>query len=161
MRLDGEGVWPPSFHDAIYSARAERISKATRDLTEVLAAESENLVAMLEKTVAGKPRRKLAFHSPCSLQHGQQIRGKAEALLTAAGYDLTPVPDGHLCCGSAGTYSLLQPELSQQLLANKVQALESGGPEGVATANIGCLTHIQSGMKRPVKHWVEWIDERM
>jgi glycolate oxidase iron-sulfur subunit len=148
-------------HDATYATRAERISKATRDLTEVLAAESEKLVAMLQKAVTGKPRRKLAFHSPCSLQHGQQIRGKAEALLTAAGYDLTPVPDGHLCCGSAGTYSLLQPELSQQLLANKVQALESGGPEGVATANIGCLTHIQSGSRTPVKHWVEWIDERM
>lgn len=148
-------------HDATYAPRAERISKATRDLTEVLAAESDKLVAMLEKAVAGKQRRKLAFHSPCSLQHGQQIRGKAEALLTAAGYDLTPVPDGHLCCGSAGTYSLLQPELSQQLLANKVQALESGRPEGVATANIGCLTHIQSGSRTPVKHWVEWIDERM
>jgi glycolate oxidase iron-sulfur subunit len=148
-------------HDATYAPRAERISKATRDLTEVLAAENDKLVAMLEKAVAGKPRRKLAFHSPCSLQHGQQIRGKAEALLTAAGYDLTPVPDGHLCCGSAGTYSLLQPELSRQLLANKVQALESGGPEGVATANIGCLTHIQSGSRTPVKHWVEWIDERM
>jgi glycolate oxidase iron-sulfur subunit len=148
-------------NDGAYAARAARVSAATRDLTQVLEAEAGRLVPMLEQAAAGKPRRRLAFHSPCSLQHGQQIRGKAETLLTAAGYDLTPVPDGHLCCGSAGTYSILQPELSQQLLANKVTALESGAPAGVATANVGCLTHIQSGTKTPVRHWIEWIDEQL
>ena len=101
----------------------------------------------------------MAFHAPCSLQHGQQIRGLAESLLGAAGYCLTTVPDGHLCCGSAGTYSILQPELSKQLLKNKVEALQSGQPEVIATANIGCLTHIQTGTPIPVRHWVELIDE--
>jgi glycolate oxidase iron-sulfur subunit len=90
-----------------------------------------------------------------------QIRGVAESLLAAAGYTLTPVPDAHLCCGSAGTYSILQPALSKQLLANKVEALQSGGPQLVATANIGCLAHIQSGTALPVRHWVELIDERL
>src|SRR5262249_7719643 len=96
--------------------------------------------------------------SPCTLQHGQQIRGTAEALLSAAGFRLTPVPDAHLCCGSAGTYSILQPKLSRRLLENKVSALESGSPEVIAPANIGCLAHIQSGTCLPVRHWVELID---
>jgi len=144
---------------AAYAKRAARVSAATKDLSELLGAESERLVPLLEAASKNKPRRKIAFHSPCSLQHAQQIRGLAEKLLTAAGFDLTFVPDAHLCCGSAGTYSLLQPELSQQLLANKVKALEGGAPAGVATANIGCLTHIQSGTQTPVRHWIEWVDE--
>jgi glycolate oxidase iron-sulfur subunit len=146
-------------NDAAWAVRAERVSRATRDLGEVLASESETLAPLLQRAAAGRPRRRIAYHSPCSLQHGQQLRGQAEALLGAAGFDLAPVPDAHLCCGSAGTYSLLQPELSQRLLANKVKALETGAPEGVATANIGCLTHIQSGMATPVRHWISWIDE--
>jgi glycolate oxidase iron-sulfur subunit len=103
-------------------------------------------------------RGPLAFHSPCSLQHGQKIKGTVEQLLAAAGYALTPVADSHLCCGSAGTYSILQPALSRRLLANKVQALESGAPVAIATANIGCLTHIQTGTALPVRHWIEIID---
>ncbi|MCW5626839.1 MAG: glycolate oxidase subunit GlcF, partial [Burkholderiales bacterium] len=95
--------------DPGYATKAQRISAATLDLSEILETESERLVPMLERAAAGKSRRPIAYHAPCSLQHGQQIRGKAEALLIAAGFDLTPVPDGHLCCGSAGTYSLLQP----------------------------------------------------
>jgi len=101
---------------------------------------------------------RVAFHSPCTLQHGQQIRGAAEALLSAAGFQLTAVPDAHLCCGSAGTYSILQAELSHRLLENKVKALEAGTPEVIATANIGCLAHIQTGTRLPVRHWVELID---
>lgn len=146
-------------HDATYAARAERVSSKTRDLSEVLADLSAELVPLLEQAASGKTRRKIAYHAACSLQHGQQIRGKAEALLIAAGFDLTPVPDSHLCCGSAGTYSLLQPTLSQQLLSNKVKALASGSPVGIATANIGCLTHIQSATLLPVRHWIEWVDE--
>jgi glycolate oxidase iron-sulfur subunit len=146
-------------HDATHSGKAARVSAATKDLSELLAAESGRLIPLLEQAAKDQPRRKLAFHSPCSLQHGQQVRGHAEKLLIAAGFDLTPVPDAHLCCGSAGTYSLLQPVLSQQLLRNKVAALESGAPEGVATANIGCLTHIQSGTATPVRHWIEFIDD--
>ncbi|MEO8037709.1 MAG: glycolate oxidase subunit GlcF [Betaproteobacteria bacterium] len=145
--------------DATHAAQAARVSAATKDLSELLAAEAERLVPLLEAAAKHGVRRKIAFHSPCSLQHAQQVRGPAEMLLTAAGFELTYVPDGHLCCGSAGTYSLLQPELSQQLLANKVKALESGAPSAVATANIGCLTHIQSGTATPVRHWIEWVDD--
>ncbi len=146
-------------HDATHAERAARVSAATKDLSELLAAESDRLIPLLEQASKTRPRRKLAFHSPCSLQHGQQVRGQAEALLKAAGFDLTYVPDSHLCCGSAGTYSILQPELSQQLLANKLKSLESGTPAGIATANIGCLTHIQSGCATPVRHWIEWVDD--
>ncbi|MCU0869815.1 MAG: glycolate oxidase subunit GlcF [Burkholderiales bacterium] len=145
--------------DAAFAARAQRVADATRDLTEIVEAEAERIVPMLEAAAQGRARRALAFHSPCTLQHGQQIRGKAERMLTAAGFDLVPVADGHLCCGSAGTYSLLQPELSRQLLANKVAALTAGAPTGIATANIGCLTHLQSGTATPVRHWIEWLDD--
>jgi glycolate oxidase iron-sulfur subunit len=146
-------------HDATHARRAARVAAASKDLSELLAAESERLVPLLQRAALDKPRRKLAFHSPCTLQHGQQIRGHAEALLTAAGFDLTSVPDAHLCCGSAGTYSLLQPEISGQLLANKVKALESGAPTAVATANIGCLVHLKTGTAKPVRHWIEHLDE--
>ncbi len=106
-------------------------------------------------------RGKLAFHAPCTLQHGLKIRGIIEELLTAAGYALVPVADGHLCCGSAGTYSLLQPELSSRLRDNKLTALTANSPLAVATANIGCLTHLQAGSDLPVRHWIELIDEAM
>lgn len=147
--------------DSAYAIPAQRVSDLSLDLTEILEGESDTLKPLLEASAARKPRRRLAFHSPCSLQHGQQVRGKAETLLAAAGFDLTHVPDAHLCCGSAGTYSLLQPELSQRLLANKVDALASGQPAGIATANIGCLTQIQSGTSIPVRHWIEWLDESL
>jgi len=143
--------------DPAYAHKAKRISELTRDATEVLASQREALLAKVAGGAA--PRAKVAFHSPCSLQHGQKIRGLAEALLGAAGYRLTAVPDGHLCCGSAGTYSILQPELSKQLLKNKVESLQSGQPDVIATANIGCLAHIQTGASAPVRHWVELIDE--
>jgi glycolate oxidase iron-sulfur subunit len=103
----------------------------------------------------------VAFHSPCSLQHGLKINGMVEAILRDAGFVLTAVPDAHLCCGSAGTYSILKPGISQQLLRNKVGALESGRPDLIATANIGCLAHIQSGTSRQVIHWIELLDARM
>ena len=143
--------------DTRYAQKAKRISDLTKDAVEILAAEQAALVSRLAPSTG----ERVAFHSPCTLQHGMQIRGVAESLLTAAGYALTPVPDAHLCCGSAGTYSILQPALSKQLLANKVEALESGAPQHIATANIGCLAHIQSGSALPVRHWVELIEERM
>jgi glycolate oxidase iron-sulfur subunit len=143
--------------DARYAQKAKRISDLTKDAAEILAAERAVLVSRLAPSTG----ERVAFHSPCTLQHGMQIRGVAESLLTAAGYALTPVPDAHLCCGSAGTYSILQPALSKQLLANKVDALQSGAPLRIATANIGCLAHIQSGTALPVRHWVELIEERM
>lgn len=140
--------------DAAYAAKAARVSALARDISEVLAAEKGRLA-----TLAGGARPAIAFHSPCSLQHGLKVRGVVESILGEAGFELTPVPDAHLCCGSAGTYSILQPELSQRLLANKVRALESGSPSFVATANVGCLTHIQAGTRVPVRHWIELLDE--
>ena len=120
-------------------------------------AEQQAALALLAQ--ARTARGKLAFHSPCTLQHGLKIRGGAEDFLRAAGYELVPVADSHLCCGAAGTYSILQPELSGRLRENKLTALSAAGPRLIATANIGCLTHLQSGSVLPVRHWIELIDE--
>jgi glycolate oxidase iron-sulfur subunit len=106
------------------------------------------------------PQEKIAFHPPCSLQHGQQIRGATEKILRAAGIELTPVPDVHLCCGSAGTYSILQPALSDKLRANKLAALGSGGPRRILSSNIGCLSHLAATSAIPVEHWIEYLDRR-
>jgi len=138
-------------HDPDYADKAARISALSRDIGEVLADED---LSPLQGVGAG---RKVAFHSPCSLQHGQQISGVVEKILEQAGFTLTEVPDSHLCCGSAGTYSLLQRPLSQALLSNKLAALQSGTPEVIATANIGCHMHLESGAEIPVMHWVELL----
>jgi glycolate oxidase iron-sulfur subunit len=136
-------------HDPLYRDKAARISAMTKDLSEVV------------QPVAGAGRGRLAFQSPCSLQHGQQIRGKVESLLEQAGYELTPVPEAHLCCGSAGTYSILQPELSTQLRSRKLAALQDGQPAAIATANIGCLTHLGAAAEVPVRHWIELLEEAL
>jgi glycolate oxidase iron-sulfur subunit len=94
-------------------------------------------------------------------QHGQQIRGKVEALLERVGYEVTPVRDAHLCCGSAGTYSLLQPEIAVELRARKLAALGEGAPQAIATANIGCLAHLAAATATPVRHWIELVDEAL
>ena len=143
-------------HDRVYAGKAEKISAMTRDLSEVIDAE----YARLEPLLAKKGGR-IAFHPPCTLQHGQDIKGVTERVLARAGFELTPVPDSHLCCGSAGTYSILQPELSGQLKRNKLSALASGAPEEILTANIGCLAHLQSGTERPVRHWIAALEERL
>ncbi len=144
--------------DSAYAAKAARVSALARDVSEVVAAERERLAAQL-----GAPQRtrSIAFHSPCSLQHGLRINGVVEAILRDAGFALTAVPDAHLCCGSAGTYSLLERGISRRLLDDKVRALESGRPELIATANIGCLAQLQSGGSLPVVHWIELVDERL
>ncbi|HEX6734233.1 MAG TPA: glycolate oxidase subunit GlcF [Azonexus sp.] len=141
--------------DPDYAGKAARISALCRDPAEIVAAEGERLRPLLKPAARGR----LAFHSPCTLQHGLKIRGVVETLLTAAGYELTPVADSHLCCGSAGSYALLQPELAQRLRRNKLSALHAGGPALVATANIGCLVHLQAGSLLPVRHWIELLDE--
>lgn len=146
--------------DAAYAERAARVAALARDPAEVLSAERAALTAALKPAQPGELSR-VAFHSPCSLQHGLRIRGTVEGLLRDAGYSLTVVPDSHLCCGSAGTYSLLQAELSQELLSRKVAALQSGAPGVIATANIGCLTHIESGAQTPVLHWLALIAARL
>jgi len=144
--------------DPEYREKAARIAAMTRDLSEVIAAEADALGECLGDAA---PRTRVAFQSPCSLQHGQQIRGVVEALLARAGYELTPVAEAHLCCGSAGTYSILQPELSLQLRARKLSALQSGLPAQIATANVGCLAHLQAGTGTPVRHWIELVDEAL
>ncbi len=147
-------------HDPAYAAKAARIAALTRDISEVLAAEAGRLADLLAGSgkAAGK---RVAFHSPCTLQHAQKIRGVVESLLTTAGYQLTPVVDAHLCCGSAGTYSISQPVLAGQLRDGKLAALSAGSPAVLVTANIGCQTHLQSGSTLPVRHWIELIDERL
>ena len=139
--------------DPAYAAKAARITDLTRDLSEILGKED-----LSRLKTAAEPRLKVAFHSPCSLQHGQRLSGVVEKILRETGFVLTAVPNAHLCCGSAGTYSILQKHLSQQLLENKVAALESGQPDIIVTANIGCLAHIQSGTTLPVRHWIEVLD---
>ena len=144
-------------HDPAYAGKAEKISAMTRDVCEVIEAE----FGRIEPILARKAGVRLAFHPPCTLQHGQNIKGVTERLLAMAGFELTPVPDAHLCCGSAGTYSLLQPELSDKLKRNKLSALGSGAPEEILTANIGCLAHLQSGTELPVRHWIVALEERL
>ncbi len=136
--------------DPRYAEKAARVTMMTRDIGEVLA--GTDLSALSCR------RRRIAFQSPCTLQHGQQLNGVVEGVLGKLGFELTPVPDSHLCCGSAGTYSILQERLSQRLLANKLKALSSGGPELIATANIGCLAHLKSRSEIPVVHWIELLD---
>jgi len=148
-------------HDPAYAGKAARISALAKDISEILYVELENIERLMNKQNANTDKTKLSFHSPCTLQHGMKIFGIVEKILAASGFDLTIVPDAHLCCGSAGTYSILQPELSQQLLKNKVTALESGKPDQIATANIGCLMHLQGGTATSIKHWIELVDERL
>jgi glycolate oxidase iron-sulfur subunit len=139
--------------DPDYAAKAARVSELTRDLGEVLARENLQAFAGI-----GHGRR-IAWHSPCTLQHGQQIVGVVERTLRTAGFELTPVRDSHLCCGSAGTYSLLQKKLSESLLRNKLDALQEGRPTVIATANIGCQLHLGSESAVPVHHWIELLDD--
>ncbi|HWU98827.1 MAG TPA: glycolate oxidase subunit GlcF [Oxalicibacterium sp.] len=143
--------------DAAYAEKARRISAMTKDLSEILP-EFENELA---SRLAGKMNQRVAWHPPCTLQHGQQIRGKVEQLLRAVGIDVQLCADSHLCCGSAGTYSVLHPDLSYQLRDRKVANLEATGAERIVSANIGCLTHLQSGTDMPVEHWIELIDRAL
>ena len=146
-------------HDPVYADKAKRVAALTRDIGEVVADEFDGLGALL--AARKLPLQPLAWHAPCTLQHGQRIRGTVEGLLAAAGFELTPVRDSHLCCGSAGTYSILQPELSERLRTNKLDCLLEGGAGMIASANIGCITHLQAGTGTPVLHWIELIDARL
>jgi glycolate oxidase iron-sulfur subunit len=146
-------------HDLVYAAKAKRIGALTRDISEVIAAELVRLKPLLAATKAGARVSKLALQLPCSLQHGQKITGLIESILVAAGFELTPVADSHLCCGSAGTYSILQTALANQLRGNKIAALTEGAPQAILTANIGCQSHLQGATTLPVRHWIEALDD--
>lgn len=138
--------------DAAYAERAARVSELARDPVELL--------SELDLSPLGKPGqgRQIAFHAPCTLQHGLKLAGRVEPILEALGFVLTPVRDAHLCCGSAGSYSITQPELSQQLRANKLDALNTGEPELIATANVGCQLHLEGGGETPVVHWLTLLE---
>jgi glycolate oxidase iron-sulfur subunit len=139
-------------HDPMYADKAARVAALVRDPVELLAG--------LDLSPLGQPGKgqKVAFHTPCTLNHGQKLNGRVESMLSQLGYVLTPVRDGHLCCGSAGSYSVLQPEISIRLRDNKLAALSGGGPEIIATANVGCQLHLEAGADRPVVHWLELLD---
>jgi glycolate oxidase iron-sulfur subunit len=145
-------------HEPAYAEKAGRIVALTRDLAELLPSQAATLSDKLRKDVA--PER-VVFHPPCTLQHGQKVRGVVEQLLGALGAVMLPLPESHLCCGSAGTYSVLQPELSKQLRDRKLGAAEAQKPDVILSANIGCITHLAGGAKTPVMHWVEWVNARL
>jgi len=144
--------------DPAYAAQAARISALTRDVSEWLPELSEKLAGRVQASAS-----RIAFHPPCTLQHGQQLRGGVERHLTALGFKVKVTGcEAHLCCGSAGTYSVLQPELAYPLRDRKLKHLDSTfgatPPDVLASANIGCITHLQSGTATPVRHWIELLD---
>ena len=145
--------------DPEWAARAKQVVERTRDLAEWLPAEIDAAIAAGRLRAASSSR--VVFHPPCTLQHGQKVRGVVEALLTRLGATVLPVGESHLCCGSAGTYSVLQPQLSGELRSRKLGHLTAGEPELILSANIGCITHLQAGTGTPVRHWIEWLDEQM
>ncbi|QEW05742.1 glycolate oxidase subunit GlcF [Nitrincola iocasae] len=140
--------------DPAYADKAEKISALNKDLVEILANEDLGTLRL-------NSDQKLAFHCPCTLQHALKLNGAVEGVLRQLGFTLTAVPDAHLCCGSAGTYSVTQPELSIQLRDNKLNALESGKPDMIVTANIGCQTHLNGAGRTEVRHWIEIVEEAL
>ena len=145
-------------HDAQYAEKAAAISAAAKDIVEILASEAENIQAKLP---ANLPAHTIAYHPPCTLQHGQKLKGSVESLFAELGITVLLPQDAHLCCGSAGTYSFFQPELSQQLRDNKLSRLNALKPDVVLSANIGCIGHLAGGTATPVMHWIEYLDEQM
>jgi glycolate oxidase iron-sulfur subunit len=137
--------------DPDYADKATRVSALSRDISEVLLS--------LGRAEAAAPRKlRVAYHSPCSMQHGQRVRTEPKTLLAAAGFEVVDVPEGHICCGSAGTYNILQPEIASRLLARKVANIEKTAPDVIATGNLGCITQIAGGTGIPIVHTVELLD---
>ena len=163
MNASGCGVTVKEYghalaHDPAYADKAQRISELTRDLSELLPA----LVPQLKGKVRRRKVTHLAFHPPCTLQHGQQLRGGVETGLAALGFEVKlALNESHLCCGSAGTYSVLQPTLAYQLRDRKLAGLAPLEAQAIVSANIGCIQHLQSGTTTPVKHWIEVVDEAL
>lgn len=144
-------------HDPDYADKARRISELTRDLSEILPQFEDEIRTRAQ----GRDVQRVAYHPPCTLQHGQQIRGKVESVLHAAGVDVVLCADNHLCCGSAGAYSVLQPDIAHELRDRKLAALDATGAQEIVSANIGCLTHLQSGTDKPVTHWIELLERAL
>ncbi len=144
-------------NDGGYAAKAARISEISRDVAEVLA----DHIATLQGKLGESSTQRVAFHPPCTLQHAQKIRGSVEKMLIAFGASVAPLAESQLCCGSAGTYSILQPEISRQLRDRKLAALMHSQPEVILSANIGCISHLAGAARVPVSHWIEWLDARL
>jgi len=165
MTASGCGVMVKDYghllaNDPAYATKAKHIAELTKDISEILPALQEELIAL----IGPDQKPGVVYHPPCTLQHGQQIRGKVESLLTNLGIGVRLCQDSHLCCGSAGTYSVTQPELSEQLRKNKLThlnaACEESGAKVIVSGNIGCITHLQQE-DTPVLHWIEIIDQLM
>jgi glycolate oxidase iron-sulfur subunit len=162
MTASGCGVMVKDYGHALaadpgYAEKARRVSELARDIGEVVIAEQDRLLASPRSALA-RPLR-TAFHAPCTLQHGLRMPGRIEALLAGLGFELVRVPDAHLCCGSAGTYSLLEPALSARLRERKIAALTHAAPDAILTANVGCQAHLQAATGLPVRHWIEALDD--
>jgi len=148
----GCGVTLKDYGRLVDCAEAHSFAERVRDVAEVLADFDFD-----KRPHNGHEIQTVAWHPPCTLQHGQRVTGLAEGLLRKTGYRLVPVADAHLCCGSAGSYSLLQPKLAGELKVRKAAALTRHSPEVVATANIGCQTHLADALDVPVVHWLELL----
>lgn len=144
-------------HDAHYAPRAARVVALVRDLSEVIAPHA----AQLQSKLGAPVQARVVFQAPCSLQHAQRIRGSVEAMLSALGATVLPAGDAQLCCGAAGTYSLLQPQISSQLRERKQAALAAARPQLILSANLGCMLQLAAGSDVPVQHWVEWVDSQL
>ena len=166
MNASGCGVTVKDYghllqHDPAYAEKARQVSALTRDLSELLPELVSELRPKLDPARA-QACGQIAFHPPCTLQHGQQLRGGVEQHLGALGFSVRVAPvESHLCCGSAGTYSVLNPELAYQLRDRKLGHLDELAPQAIVSANIGCITHLQSGTATPVRHWVELLDQAL
>jgi glycolate oxidase iron-sulfur subunit len=144
--------------DPLYADRARKLSEATRDVSQVLAGCLPDLADRLKP--AASPQR-VAFHPPCTLQNALKLSGATEQLLTSLGARLVPFEEAHLCCGSAGTYSVLQPQLARALRDRKLERIKAAEPDAILSSNIGCIQHLQTGTALPVMHWIEWLDRRL
>jgi glycolate oxidase iron-sulfur subunit len=166
MNASGCGVMVKDYghvlkDDAAYAAKAKRISELTQDLSELLPELVPVLQPKLNASVVAKAGMQ-AYHPPCTLQHGQKLKGGVEAQLTALGFAIQVAgSESHLCCGSAGTYSVLNPDISTTLRDRKLGHLDALQPQAILSANVGCITHLQSGTEVPVKHWVELLEEAL
>ena len=161
MNASGCGVQVKEYADLLardpkYALKARRISEMTKDVSEFL----PTFATDLRTRMSARSSSRVVFHPPCTLQHGQQIRGTVESLLATLGAEVMPFAESHMCCGSAGTYSVLQPELAYPLRDRKLGHLQAAEPDVILSANIGCITHLASGTTTPVMHWIEWIDQQ-
>jgi glycolate oxidase iron-sulfur subunit len=133
-----------------YFQKAQFVSSKTKDIAEFLSSKDLSGLRLSELNVT--------YHEPCTMQHGQQLGGLVESILSQFGYTKKPVKDSHICCGSAGTYSIFETKISNQLRTNKIENINASKPNMIVTSNIGCLLHLQKGSSIPVKHWVELLD---